>query len=287
MLSEVYQHLAISAEFQLILDDALKEYSKQVMKNYNSGSYLMAGIVCVANAYNEVHLCFTKHTVISIRVPNFPYTLEVQDLANFYPGLRRIRKFEGCLHHIMTTALKDPELSSYKNTVNSSQSPELFQVLELHKPEHIKNGIGFILNYCVIVNLFDTCRLNIEENLNALGKRQIQHIFKNKMLDLNIELANFEEYRFNVVLKMKTGTALEIDIEILVVAKRDNEAEKLEKWKKNLKDYFYYAVKGYCKGNPEIFFGFVRLFLVPIGLFGTLLEFLDEELSQRLKIEFC
>ena len=63
-LREVYENLAISAEFQLILDDSLKEFSRQSLKLYNPGSYSMPGIMCTGNFYNEIHLCYMKNIMI-------------------------------------------------------------------------------------------------------------------------------------------------------------------------------------------------------------------------------
>ena len=288
-LKEVYENLAISAEFQMILEESLKEYSLQALKVYNPGSFATSGIVCTANFYNEVHICYMKEMIVGVRISSFPYTIEVIDLAFFNPCLKKIRRLDGCLHHAMTKALKDdPDLKEYKNTVISGSPGDVYQILELHKPEHVKNALVILISYIHLNYLFEMCRNGVEEIVGALAKSRNATIFVYKMLDLRLELANFEEFRYNIVLKMKSVrlTGLEIDLDVETVLKRENEAEKLEKFKKKVLSYFNACIKPYYKGNLDLMVGFVRLFLVQLGLVFFIVDILDEEMTKRLNIEF-
>lgn len=286
-LKEVYENLVISAEFQMILDDSLREFSLQALKPYTSGSYSMSGIVCVPNFYNEIHLCYMKEMMVSIRTVTFPYTLEILDLAFFNTNLKKIRKFDGCLHHAMTKALKDPELVGFKNTVNPVGVGDNYQVLELYKPEHVKNALLFILNYIHLNYLFESCKCAIDETIKTLGKTITKSVFIYKMLDLRLELTNLDDYRYNIILKMKSSASdLEVDLDIEPVPRRPSENEKLERWKKVYVSYFNSVIKSFCKGTPELLVSFCKLLMVPIGVLGLIIDLLEEELHKRLNIEF-
>lgn len=286
-LKEVYENLALSAEFQMILNEALKEYSSQALKPYVSGSYTMGTLVCTPNAYNEIHLCYMKEMIVKIRVTTFPYTIEVLDLAYFYSSLKKIRKLDGCLHHSMTKALKDPDLSGFKNTVITNSQGDTYQILELHKPEHVKNAIVFLINYIHLIYLFEVCKTTIEDLLKILGKPSNKNVSGYKMLDLRLELSNYDEYRYNLILKMKNNnTNLEIDLDIEIVHKRDNELEKLSNWKKILILYFNNVIKPYYRGTLDLMVGFVKLFVVSLGIIGLIIDILQEEINKKMHIEF-
>lgn len=285
-LIEVYESLARSAEFQLVLDEALKIYSEQALKPYVPGSYTMAGLVCTANAYNEVHVCYMKEMIIGIRVSSFPYTLEIIDLAFFNSNLKKIRRFDNCLHHAMTKALKDPEMTGFRNTVVNSAPGDTFQILELHKYEHLKNSLVFIINYIHLNYLFEQCKIHIEENFKILKNSIPKPLCTWKMLDLRVELGNYDEYRYTPVLKMKNNlSGLEVDFDLEVFVRQENETEKLTTWKRLLIRYFQSAVKEICRGNLDVMYGFVKLFLIKIVDFHLIIDVIEEELNnQRVEI---
>ena len=285
-LREVYELLAISAEFQMMLDDSLKEFSAQAFRPYVQGSFSMYGIVCIPNFYNEIHLCYMKEMMVSIRTCTFPYTLEVMDLAFFNSNLKKIRRFDGCLHHAMTKALKDPDLAGFKNTVESGLEG-VYQILELHKPEHMKNTLHFLISYIQITYIFEACRTAVDDIVRVLKRNIVKSPAVYKMLDLRLELNCLEGCKYNVVLKMKDSTfGLEVDLDLEILSKNEIEVEKLERWKKIYIQYFNSSIKQYCKGNTELCVCFVKLFLVPCGLLGLITEIIDEELCKRLNIEF-
>lgn len=285
-LTELYEQLSISAEFQVILNDVLKFLANQSHKIYTSGTYSYSGLICTANAYNEVHICYMKEIVIKIKVSSFPYTLEVVDMSYYNPNLMRIRRFEGCLHHAVSRALKDPTLAGLKNTVVTDKDADICQTLELHKPEHVKNTLILMLNYSQLIYLFEKVKKKIDDTVKIMKYVYTVPLFAYHMLDLKVELSGIQELRFNFTMKMKPNQIeLDPDIDIEAVARRENELERLEKWKKVLLLYFRHSIKDYCKGNPEVILGFSKIFLVNPAIMGEFIDILKEELETKGMIE--
>ena len=285
-LNEVFEQLAISAEFQVILNEVLGFLANQAHKVYVSGSYAYAGCVCTANAYNEVHICYMKDIVIKVKVSSFPYTLEVVDMSFYNSSLTRIRRFEGCLHHAASRALKDPSLAGLKNTVNTDKDADICQTLELHKPEHVKNTLILMVNYSQLIYLFEKVKNTVDDTVKTMKYIYTVPLFSYHMLDLKVELAGIQELRFNFTMKMKPNNIeLDPDIDIESVARRENELERLEKWKKILILYFRNCIKDYCKGNPEVLIGFAKIFLVSPAIMGEFMDILKEELETKGMVE--
>jgi hypothetical protein len=285
-LSETFEQLAISCEFQLILNEVLKTLALQASRPYTNGSYSLFGLTCTANYYNEVHLCYMKEIIVKIRVSSFPYTLEVLDMHHFNKNLMIVRKLEGCLHHCVTKALKDEALAGRRNTVDVKKEPGLFQVLELHKPQHVKNALILIINYVQLTFIFEKTRTFLTEyarNLQFISKGNFAVY---QMLDLKADFSLAHELNFALTLKMKPlEVGLDIDIDIESKPSKENEQERLEQWKKTLLFYFNTCLKEHIRGNPDIMLGFIKLFLIKSRYLNTFIEIIEQEIHYKDRLE--
>ena len=286
-LSETFEQLVISTEFQLILNESLKTLSSQSIRAYQDYSYSFSGLTCIANSFNEVHICYMKEIIVKVRVRSYHYTLDVLDMFHFNNSLMQIRRFEGCLHHCVSKALKDPSLAGIKNTVDTRKEAGLFQTLELHKPQHVKNALIMIINYIQLTYLFEKSRIVLSDHA-----RSLQYLIKGSfltysMLDLRADFSLLSELNFALVFKMKpSDMGLDVDIEIETKPSKESEQEKLENWKKVLMEYFNRCVKEYSRGYPEIVLGFIKIFLIKTKLLGNFIEILEEEIRCKDRIEF-
>lgn len=283
-LTEMYRALCLSCDAQIYIDEALSDYANLVGKYYKQGSYSVAGFTCIANSFNEIKVCYLNTYMIAIRVSNYQYTLEIADMAKISNRLWPIKKFNDYLHHLVTKSLEDPDLRGYTNTVKTNDRDILYQTLELHKAEHIKRALLFILNFISSMHALQSSSVYLTRILNEMYPESINsRVIILSDLEVCANLSTIKNFRFNFKLKLSnqevtTGFILDVGLEIKAMPKKDLEKPRLEAIKTVYIEYFKQKIIPAYKVFTEILIGFIRSFLTPISFIRQVIGLMEEEL---------
>ncbi|CAG9315215.1 unnamed protein product [Blepharisma stoltei] len=283
-LSEIYRSLCLSAEFQLILDECLSDFAHLAGKNYVPYSYQAAGFKCMANSFDEVKICYMNVHMVSIRIQSFSTTLEIADMGLIYPKLKPIHKFAECLHHLVTKTLEDPDLKGYSNTIKIGDKEPLYQTLELHKPQHVKRALSFILNFIASMHALLSSMIFLNRNINELFPGA--QVVKQGALEAAAILSRIGEFRFNFKIKLSNsetqhGYIVNLVLDIEAVPKKDIERQRLESMRFIYIEYFRQKILNVYKVIPEVLNGFLMSFLTPVHLLKQITDLMEEELKSN------